>query len=183
MELKLANVRLAFPVLFEPKAVGDSKDLAYSASFIIEKDDAQVKKINAAIDSVAKEKWNEKAAGILKLLRNSDKVLLHDGDMKEQYEGFPGNYFITSRNKTRPVVLDRDKSPLTVDDGKPYAGCYVNVIVDVWAQDHKSYGKRINASLKGVQFVKDGDAFGGSAPASPDAFDDLSEGADAEGLA
>ena len=105
--------------------------------------------------------------------------MLHDGDLKEQYEGFPGNFFVTARNKSRPLVIDRDKSPLTEADGRPYSGSYVNVILDVWAQDN-SWGKRVNATLKGVQFSKDGEAFSGSAPASIDSFDDVS---DAEGLA
>jgi hypothetical protein len=75
-------------------------------------------------------------------------------------------------SKGRPLVIDRNRDPLTAADGKPYSGCYVNVSIDVWAQDNK-YGKRINAQLKGIQFVRDGDAFGGGAPASPDEFEDL----------
>ncbi|EOA7521129.1 ssDNA-binding protein, partial [Escherichia coli] len=43
-------------------------------------------------------------------------------------------------------------------------------------------GKRINASLGGVQFLRDGDAFAGGGVASADDFDDISEGADAEAL-
>lgn len=184
MELKLTNVRGAFLALFEPKKFGGGEEgsASYSGSFLIAKDDPQVKTINAAIEAAANEKWGPKAPGILKLLRSTDKVLLHDGDLKETYEGFPGNLFIASRNASRPIVLDRDKTPLTAADGKPYSGCYLNAILDVWAQDNK-YGKRVNATLKGVQFVKEGDAFSGSAPASADAFDDLSEGTDAEGLA
>ena len=36
----------------------------------------------------------------------------------------------------------------------------MNAIVELWAQDN-NYGKRINASLAGVQFAKDGEAFAG----------------------
>lgn len=173
MELKLQNTRLAFAQLFEPKQVNGEGKAAYSGSFLFGKDSPNVKAINAAIDAVAKDKWGDKAAATLKTLRGVDKVCLRDGDGKDNYEGFPGNFFISARNETRPLVLDRDKSPLTQDDGRPYSGCFVNAIMDIWAQDNK-YGKRINASLKAVQFVKDGDAFSGGAPASPDAFDDLS---------
>lgn len=183
MELKVKDVRGAFLALHEAKAfAGSEGDKAFSGSFIIAKDDPQIKVINAAIDAVAKEKWADKAPGILKLMRQSDKTFLHDGDMKENYEGFPGNFFISCRNKSRPLVVDRDKTPLTEADGKSYSGAFYHVVLDVWAQDNK-YGKRVNATLKGVQFVKDGDAFSGSAPASADAFEDLSDGADAEGLA
>lgn len=182
-ELKVTLTRGAFLALFEPKKfAGSEGDASYSGSFLIPKDDPQVKKINEVIDLVAKEKWAEKAPAMLKTLRATDKTFLHDGELKEQYEGFPGNYFIAARNKSRPLVIDRDKTPLAEKDGKPYSGCFVNIILDVWAQDNQ-FGKRVNATLKGVQFVKDGDAFSGSAPASVDSFDDLSEGADAAGLA
>ena len=183
MELKISNVRGAFLALFEPKKfAGSEGDAAFSGSFIILKTDPQIKTINAAIDAVAKEKWADKAPAYLKVLRASDKTFLHDGDLKEAYEGFPGNFFIAARNKSRPLVIDRDKTPLAEKDRKPYSGSFLNVILDIWPQDNQ-FGRRINATLKGVQFVKDGDAFSGSAPASPDSFDDLSEGAETDGLA
>ena len=60
-------------------------------------------------------------------------------------------------------------------DGRPYAGCIVNGQVDVWAQDNPEFGRRINAELTGVQFVRDGEAFSGGAPAKPDDFDDVAD--------
>lgn len=179
MEIRLENVRAAFLQLFEAKQVNGEGEAAYGGSFIFDKTSANVKKLNDAIDAEAKKKWGEKAPAMLKQLRAADKVCLHDGDLKADYEGFPGHFFVSARNKSRPLVVAQDKTPLTKDDGKPYSGCFVNAVVDVWAQDNK-FGKRINASLKGVQFLRDGDAFSGSAPASPDAFDNVSEGADAD---
>jgi hypothetical protein len=74
----------------------------------------------------------------------------------------------------RPTVINRDRTPLTAADGVIYSGCHGNVQVEVWAQDN-SYGKRINAQLLGVQFTRDGDSFGGGTqPAKPDDFADLS---------
>jgi hypothetical protein len=78
-------------------------------------------------------------------------------------------------------VLHSDKTPLTEADGKPYAGCYVNASIELWAQDN-NYGKRVNASLGGVQFARDGDAFAGGGAASEDEFDDLTAGANADEL-
>ena len=181
MKIKLSNVRLAFPALFEAKTVNGEGKPAFSASFLIAPTDAQVKSINAAIDQVAKDKWGAKAEAVLKQMRGTDKVCLHDGDLKEQYEGFAGNLYISSRSPTRPLVINGDKSPLTEADGKPYAGCYVNASIELWAQDN-NYGKRVNASLRGVQFVKDGDAFAGGGAASEDEFDDIAEGASADDL-
>jgi hypothetical protein len=42
----------------------------------------------------------------------------------------------------------------------------------VWAQDNK-YGKRINASLEAIQFVRHGEAFGAKPVIAEEVFDDL----------
>jgi len=69
--------------------------------------------------------------------------------------------------------LNKDKSPVVEADGVIYSGCYVNAIIDLWAQDNQ-FGKRINATLLGVQFAYDGDAFAsGGSGVSVDDFDDL----------
>jgi len=182
MKLKLLNVRLAFPQLFEAKTVAGEGKPAHSGTFLIDPADPQVKAINAAIDATAKEKWGAKADAILKQARAADKVCLHNGDLKATYDGFPGNLFISARNPLRPTVVDADKTPLTEKDGRPYAGCYVHVVLELWAQDNQ-YGKRVNATLMGVQFYKDGDSFTGGGVASEDDFDDISTGATADDLA
>jgi len=181
MKIKLTNVRLAFPVLFEAKTVNGEGKPAFSASFLIDPADPQIRAINQAIEQVAKEKWGAKADVILKQMRAQDKTALHDGDLKANYDGFPGNLYVSARSATRPLVIDKDKSPLVEADGKPYAGCYVNASIELWAQDN-NYGKRVNASLRGVQFFRDGDAFAGGGAASEDEFDDISEGAAAADL-
>lgn len=182
MQVKIPDARIAFAQLFTAKQVNGEGEPAFSASFIVDKNSPAVKIINAAIEAVAKEKWKEKAPAILKTLRVSDKVCLRDGDMKPDYEGFPGNFFVSARNKTRPVVKNRDTSPLVEADGIVYSGCFVNAVVDIWAQDNK-FGKRVNASLQGVQFVRDGDAFSGAPPLTDDAFEDLGVPDAAGGLA
>lgn len=181
MKIKLQNVRLSFPHLFQAQANADGGQAKFNASFLIPKSDKQIKMIEDAIVAVAKEKWGAKADAVLKQLRASDKVALHDGDTKAQYAGYEGCMFISASNATRPLVLDRDKSPLTEEDGKPYSGCYVNATVEIWAQDN-SYGKRINAGLGGVQFAKDGDRFGGGTSADESDFEELEAGADADDL-
>lgn len=182
MKLKLNNVRLAFPALFEAKTVAGEGKPSFSAALLIDPADPQVKAINAAVEATATEKWSAKAPALIKQMRAADKICLHDGDLKATYDGFPGNLFISARNPVRPTVLDVDKTPLVESDGKPYAGCYVNVILELWAQDNQ-YGKRVNATLMGVQFAKDGDAFSGGGAADAGDFDDVSAGATADDLA
>lgn len=183
MKVSIKKVRGAFLNVFEPKAIGDG-EARYSGAFPIEPGSANAKALDAAVDAVAKEKWKDKAAGVLKELRSKGRICYkHDALSKdgEVYDGFEGMHSLNASNKARPLVLDADKSPLTQADGKPYSGCYVNLSIDVWAQDN-SFGKRVNATLKGVQFHSDGDAFGGGAPASAEDFDEVEAGADAADL-
>lgn len=178
--LMLKNVRLAFPNLFEPTTVAGEGKPRYSAMLIIAPDHPQMAEIKSKMQAVAKEKWAAKAVEVYKSLDKSDKLALHDGDTKAQYDGVAGNFFISAaaQENARPTVIDVDKSPLNQRDGKPYAGCYVNASIDLWAQDN-NYGKRVNAQLRGIQFFKDGDAFAAGRPADSDEFEEVTEGADA----
>jgi hypothetical protein len=183
MRITLKNVRLGFPNLFRAKAIDADSDPRYSASFIFPPDHPQVPELESAIESAAAEKWGAKAPAILKSLRTANKVCLQDGDTKAQYAGFEGNLFINAAaagNGPAPTVVDRNRNRLSEADGMVYAGCYVNAVIDVYAQDN-SFGKRINATLAGVQFVRDGEAFGGGRPASTDDFEDLGTYEDEEG--
>lgn len=173
MKVKLTNVRLAFPTLFEAKTVNGEGKPAFSASFLLDPKDPQIVAINAAIDAVAKEKWGAKVDSVLKVIKAGDKTCLHSGDLKSNYDGFEGMLYVSARNALRPLVIDTNKAPLTEQDGRVYAGCFVNAQVELWTQDN-NYGKRVNATLMGVQFYRDGESFTGGGTASADDFDDIS---------
>lgn len=171
MKMLVENVRLSFPDLFEAKSVngGDAK---YAASFIITRDNPALPKIAEAINAVAVEKWGAKAADTLQQLKAAGKLPVRDGDAKSNYEGYAGNLYMNANSKVRPLILGGGpdgKAPLAATDGKMYSGCYVNAMVSFWAQDNQ-FGKRVNASLLGVQFVKDGDRLAGGESASADDF-------------
>lgn len=183
MKTKLKYVRLAFPNLFKATAIGDG-EASFSAAFIIVPGTETAKTLKAAVEAVAKEKWTDKAEGVLKELRGKGRVCYKEEPLSkdgEVYNGFEGMHSLNASNKARPTICNRDKTPLTEQDGLPYAGCYVNVVLDIWPQDN-SFGKRVNCTLSGVQFAGDGEAFGGGRPASMDDFDDLDEGADLDDL-
>lgn len=174
MRILLRDVRLAFPSLWKATSPQSGGEAAFSASFLLPKAHKQLPEIRKVFKDLAKEKWGAKADAIYKSLEAADKLCLHDGDAKADYEGFEGNLFISARAKVRPSVFDQQRQELSEADGKPYSGCYVNASVEFWAQDN-SFGKRINAQLRGVQFLRDGDAFaGGSRPADADEFDEIS---------
>lgn len=169
MKVMLKNVRVAFPHLFTPQVGPDGGEAKYNSTFIIE-DEENVNRLNEAIDAAAEDKWGKKSAEILESLRSKGRICLRDGSDKAEYSGFDGNHYTNASNKVAPAVFDKDKSKLSERDGKPYAGCYVDASVYVWAQDNQ-YGKRINASLRGVKFARDGEPFAGGGAATEDDFE------------
>jgi len=166
-KIQLKNVRLSFPSLFS-RAVFDGKEGKFEATFLIDKSDEATKdKLDKMIKAAIKEA-NIKVP--------KDKICLKDGDDAD-YDGYDGTWSLKASSKKRPTVIDRDKTPLAEDDERVYAGCYVNAIVDFWVQNNQ-FGKRVNANLYGVQFVKDGEPFGMGAEDVTDDFDDLGGGED-----
>lgn len=170
MSILINNVRLSYPSLHKKTAFDDKTTPKFSAMFIIDKDNPDLPELKKAMKKAMMGKWGEKPKGL--------KLCLRDGSEKEG-DGFgEGVVFFNASSEKRPGVYDSDRSVLTADDGRPYAGCYVNARVSFWAQDNQ-YGKRINAELNGVQFFKDGEQFGGGgAPAQADDFPELELGTD-----
>ena len=173
-KVRLENVRLTFPNLFEAKQVNGQGDPKFSASFLFPKSHPQKAEVERGLVEAAKAKWNDKYGEVLKALKAGDRLAMHDGDAKSDYDGYAGNFFVNASNKIRPLVIDGARAPLVATDGKIYSGCYVNAIVELWAQDNQ-FGKRVNASLLGVQFLRDGERLAGGAVAAADDFEAIPE--------
>lgn len=164
--LVVSGARLSFPALHEPDSYQGS-DPKFKATFLIPKSETEaVEALEAAMDAVGAAKFGAKWEAVKKTLAAKDALAIHDGDAKTT-DGYADHVYINANNKSRPFVLDRDRTPLVAADGKPYGGCYVVGAFEFWAQDN-NYGKRVNASLRGVQFLRDGESFGGGAALNPD---------------
>lgn len=182
-KVKLQNVRLSFPDIFEPGEYEGQRK--FGATFLITPGSDQDKAIRAALDAEAKEAFKDKGPAILKaaIAGGNQKCCYWDGNSKT-YDGYADMMALTTKrneDKGRPLVIDKNKSPLAAVDGKPYAGCFVNASVEFWAQDNK-FGKSVRCTLLGVQFAGDGDAFSAGSVASEDDFDDLGDGTEADDL-
>jgi hypothetical protein len=186
----LNDVRLSFPVLFTPAAgrspeTGEPLPPKYSCQLIVPKDHKQMPDLVALIKECAREKWNDKAEAVLKMLKDDKRICLRDADNMAEVKDLDylrGMYTLSAsaRESHRPLVINRNKSPLKEEDGVIYPGCYVNARISFWAQDHKKGGKRINANIHAVQFVRDGESFATGNSFDVDDFPDLgvSEGED-----
>jgi hypothetical protein len=185
------NARLSFPDLFEAKQFQGQGPFQFRSAFILDpeasrativysptekKEGNAIKVFNKVLAEVAAEKWGAKAEGFLKaaMAAGSQKCCFYDGDTKS-YNGYAGNWIVSAtrnQNDGAPMVVDRNKRPLTAKDGKLYSGCYVNGTVEIWAQSNE-FGKALRATLVNVQFAGDGESFGGAAPATANDLDDL----------
>lgn len=177
MQIILKDVRLAFPALFRPQSFGEGPS-RYSATFIIEPNSETAKQVRDAVATVAKDRWADKAQAVLRKLAEDDAVCYktkpYMNKYGEVYAGFEDRHWLRASNSIKPLVVDRNpKIVLSEADHKVYAGCYVNAKVDIWAQDNQ-YGLRVNASLLVVQFVRDGEPFGGGTLPSAEGLEDLS---------
>jgi hypothetical protein len=160
--ITLKNVRLSFPDLFK-RATFEGVETKYGATLIISKEDKKaVAEIKEAIQALLSEN---------KATLPADKICMKDGDLAvTDYNR--GHYTINASNNTRPVVVNRDRSPITDDDDIIYGGCYVNAIIDFWYLSRPT-NRRICCNLHAVQFVKDGERFGGVSVSASE-FDDIS---------
>ena len=168
MKVILKNVRLSFPSIWQHAEYAGESSGKYEATFLIPKDDPQITEIKKAIKAVGEEKLGEDW--------QKSKICLKDGDEKT-YSGYEGHRFIKASNKNRFDIVDRNLRPIAESDMAIKAGDYVNASLTIWAINGK-WGKFIQAQLNSLQFVKEGEAFGSSAPRASDDFQAL----DGDGL-
>jgi hypothetical protein len=195
-------VRLAFVFCFNKREGMTNQDGSkspdkFEINPIFSPNGKNAEKVRDAIVAACKEKYGEEPVDVLdkdgvktgekkpawKAIYDEfgdDQKGLRKGNLKRDkgeqvYAGFEDMVYVAARNTTRPGVYNRDGTPLVEEDGKPYAGCYGNVEIDVWALKKQGVKKRVCTDLLGVQFTRDGDAFGGgSAPSTAASFANLS---------
>jgi hypothetical protein len=168
--IKLPAVRASYVNVFEPTAYEDGDPAKYSCTAILDKEDhaSTIRDMERTMRKMAKAAFGGKVPATLKLC-------LRDGEEKEDKDGYgPDVMFIKATSKKRPVVVDRDGSALDESDDVIYSGCYIHMSIRLWVQDNK-YGKRINAHLRAVKFVRDGEAFSGDDVDPDEEFEDMEE--------
>jgi hypothetical protein len=179
--LRLTGVRLSFPRLFTPEAFEEGKPKTFQATFLLDPSNDDHKKILKTIQKEAL-KLTKEAFGEDYTLKKLKGVCFGKGDnLDNVYDGYEGMYYVRTGNTVRPAVANRRGEPVAQgDEQEPYAGCYVNATLSLWAQNHKTGGKRINANLRGVQFVKDGEAFGQEPISAENEFEALDDNSPAD---
>lgn len=167
----IANARLSYAHIFEPKAF-EGQDPKYSVSLIIPKKDKEtIKLIEEAVKN-AVEQGKEKYWG--GKIPKSLKMPLRDGDEERDDEVYQDSYFIGANSTQAPQVvgLEKDRAtgkaiPLGEDD--VYSGCYANVAVNFYPYNNVSKG--IAAGLGAIQKCADGEPLSGAISKAEEEFD------------
>ena len=193
IKVNLKNVRIGWVNVFEKAKdstndAGDTVKGKYQLTVYLDKSDQQITRLDSAIlaelteklkTSAAAEKWMDRNYGFG---NHADKCCVRDLEERDKpIEGLEeGLYFKATSHKSPRILTSigevqneqggRPERGLTIDgddiEGQEvYAGCYANVSVEFyWYENYKT----LLATILGVRFRKDGDAFGGAGETATD---------------
>jgi hypothetical protein len=169
-----------------PKSDASAKE-KYRATILLPKDHPQIPEIIAIMKAEAKATFGAKWEAVYKAAEMQQKLCLRDGDLKSQYAGFEGWYYISASSEIQPSVYGYNPNDGIIqrDSGKVFSGCWVNASLDFYAYD--SVAKGVAAGLRGVQLCltppgMPDDALGGGTAASESDFEPIGVKAEADPL-
>lgn len=192
VKVKLTDVRGSFLDVIEAVQFKGAGKFYWGGAALVPVSSPQKAMIDKAIVEICAKEWGKNADKIREAaLADPGKCCWRDGN-KSEYQGYTDHWALSFKRYQedgRPRLVDRDNSPILdpagvvypAKLGRIYSGAYYNVSVELWTQDN-SYGKGIRCGLIGLQFVRDGDSFGGASVPSQDEFEDIADGAAAPDL-
>lgn len=155
--VRVDNVRASYPHLGEPYSKDGEKGKFGIVGMLPKETHVEAKDLLKSVMDKLLSEADAKVAADKKFLRNGDD------SGNDSYEGF---WTVNASESRRPSARDRNGTQLAPDEAeeKIYGGCWVNILIRPWYQDGvkvgKGYGKRVNAGLVAVQFVRDDEPFG-----------------------
>lgn len=186
--IRLDNVRLSYPHVGTPQknTSDDGKDtFSFNVQCLLPKEThAEARKACVELMNKLMTGKNFKVPADKRFIKNGDTV--DEEGERTMSEECKGMYVVSARESKRPMLRGAKLDPKT---GKPqrlspeeadqvfYGGCYANVLIRPWLQDNK-FGKRLNAGLSAIQFLRDGDPFGSRL--REDDIDDRFDGEEAD---
>lgn len=183
-KILLRNVRLSFLRLDKPEAFEKGQTEKYQATALLDPSDTEhaalIKKIRAAGKELIVEAYGEVPDEIKESpLERLPYGFADKHPKKKGYDGYEGMFYVACNNPDRPAIANRlGQSVMPGEDQFPYSGAYGNVKFSLWAllgPNRNKYGARLGANLIGVQFVKDGEAFGRGPISAEEEFDALED--------
>lgn len=97
-----------------------------------------------------------------------------DQETGEFYEGYNEDTYFFAANSDQgdaPLVIDQKCRALPATSGHPENGDFVNCIIDAYAFEYQGK-KGLSGTIKGVQYLREGDKFGAARGIDSSAFDE-----------
>ncbi len=158
--IMLKNVRVSFPALFQrPRMRTTGEEGSFGARLLLDPENPdhapQIEAVKKLIMKACKD------SGVFEKVPPPDRRCLRSGNDSEREE-YQGMILVSANNDTAPYVFDGKRKWVQDESRNPiYSGCYVDAQINIWVQNN-SFGKRVNAQLRGIAFAGDGKSFDGS---------------------
>jgi hypothetical protein len=169
--IKIENVRFSYPHLDKPYS-GKNPDGSQAGKPKFGIVGMLPKKTHAAAKELIVEAMNELLAankdgkGVTPTV-SSDKKFIRNGDDHEKADTYAGHWIVSAREERQPSVRDKQANLVTEPaaiNKLIYGGAWGHIMIRPWYQDGQKvgagYGRRVNAGLVGVQFIRDDKPFG-----------------------
>lgn len=186
--IRVDNVRLSYPHVDKPwKKESDKGVPKYSCTGLMPKETHEEAK--TAIAKIMKQMAKDAkitVASNMKFLRDGDANTGMDDDDDDKADNtYAGHYFVSARETNRPSLRDKAGKKLDpIEDAEKilelfYGGAWGHILIRPWVQNNE-HGKRINAGLVGIMFVKDDKAFGQGRIDDSGAWGDVADDTDSD---
>lgn len=154
----------------------------------------QIAAVKAAAAKVVTDKWGTREnwpkanpatgmGGLILCFGNGN-------DLQKVYDGYKDMFYIKCADTSRPLLGNRKGEPVVEGDPQsPYSGCYVRARISPWvyfpSPKRPQSANGVNMNIRSVQFMEEGQAFGGggsrSAEEEFEALGDAPAGVQARG--
>jgi hypothetical protein len=173
----IKDIRASYPHLDKPWSMADGNEKKFSITGLIPKTQEyndSTRMLNDHIDNMLAEMKKQPLPQSRKCLR--------DGDQTGKLE-MAGHWTISASEREQPKLRGRNIDPRTgsLEIIPPeeaarvfYGGCWVSILISLWYQEHQVGGRRVNANLRAVQFMRNDTSFG-RGRISDDVIDDTFE--------
>ena len=162
-KIYIKDVRCSYPHLDKPWSMDPTSEPKYSVMGLIPKTADYRESVDALNTYLRKLLTDNKRQPL-----PQNRMFLRDGDETGKAE-MAGHWTVSASEKDPPILRGRYLDRAT---GKPeiippsdaakvfYGGCWISIFCEAWYQNHQVGGRRMNANLRAVQFLRNDTPFG-----------------------
>jgi len=171
LKVLTTEARASHPHVFKPSRIKPSAPEAYSIELLFDKKTTDLSHLQKPVKAAMIQKWgpdqDDWPSPRRMPYRDGDKPYGKKKEVKPEHKGMWVVKASSSAEYAPPHVIGRDHKVHLKSESEFYPGCYCRAHLKAHAYD--SFGgdslPGVKFILDGVQFIRDGKAFGGKKPA------------------